>query len=56
MAGLLAFPNKITSTAPLYFRLPRSKLYVGVYAAAFTVGTIGTFTGLFHIIMGKPAA
>ncbi|KAI0776191.1 hypothetical protein BD413DRAFT_610864 [Trametes elegans] len=44
------------SHAPIYYRLPRSKLYVGSYYAIFTVGMLSTAFGAFQLIRGKPAA
>ncbi|KAI0720381.1 hypothetical protein C8T65DRAFT_634341 [Cerioporus squamosus] len=41
---------------PIYYRLPRSKLYVRTYYAIFTVGMISTAYGAFQLIRGKPAS
>ncbi|KAG8770589.1 hypothetical protein FRC12_004170 [Ceratobasidium sp. 428] len=44
-----------SSSKPVYLRLPRSRLYIGTYLALFSVGMVGTATGLFSVIKGKPA-
>ncbi|RPD66903.1 hypothetical protein L226DRAFT_565678 [Lentinus tigrinus ALCF2SS1-7] len=40
---------------PIYYRLPRSKLYVKTYYAIFTVGMLSTAYGAFQLIRGKPS-
>ncbi|KAF5387617.1 hypothetical protein D9615_000712 [Tricholomella constricta] len=39
----------------IMFRLPRSKLYIGVYGAMFTVGMLGTTYGIVSLLRGKPS-
>ncbi|KAI0774529.1 hypothetical protein C8Q74DRAFT_1368990 [Fomes fomentarius] len=41
---------------PIYYRLPRSRLYVRGYYALFTVATASTAYGAFQLIKGKPAS
>ncbi|OJT05393.1 hypothetical protein TRAPUB_3834 [Trametes pubescens] len=43
------------SHEPIYYRLPRSKLYVRSYYALFTVGMLSTAFGAFQLIKGKPS-
>ncbi|KAH7105527.1 hypothetical protein BKA62DRAFT_392814 [Auriculariales sp. MPI-PUGE-AT-0066] len=47
--------QSMTNT-PIYLRQPRSRLYIGAYLTLFSVGMVGTFTGLFSVIKGKGAA
>ncbi|KAI0722402.1 hypothetical protein C8T65DRAFT_629264, partial [Cerioporus squamosus] len=37
--------NHVNQHIPIYYRLPRSKLYVRTYYAIFTVGMISTAYG-----------
>ncbi|KAI0375918.1 hypothetical protein BV20DRAFT_959972 [Pilatotrama ljubarskyi] len=61
--SLVYKPNRVvekqklvqSSHAPIYYRLPRSKFYVGSYYAIFTVGMISTAVGAYQLIKGKPA-
>ncbi|KAG5648748.1 hypothetical protein DXG03_000095 [Asterophora parasitica] len=39
----------------IMYRLPRSQLYLGTYAALFTVGMVGTTYGIWSLVKGKPA-
>ncbi|RDX53830.1 hypothetical protein K466DRAFT_580190 [Polyporus arcularius HHB13444] len=41
---------------PIYYRLPRSKIYVRAYYAIFTVGMLSSAYGAFELIRGKPAS
>ncbi|KDN44886.1 hypothetical protein K437DRAFT_212674, partial [Tilletiaria anomala UBC 951] len=34
---------------PVFQRLPRSKLYMGIYMTIFTVGMYGTFGGFWNM-------
>ncbi|KAH9855083.1 hypothetical protein C2E23DRAFT_883602 [Lenzites betulinus] len=43
------------SHEPIYYRLPRSKLYVRSYYALFTAGVLSSAVGVFQLIKGKPA-
>ncbi|KAI0722712.1 hypothetical protein C8Q76DRAFT_719921 [Earliella scabrosa] len=40
---------------PIYYRLPRSKLYVNAYYALFSVGMASTAYGAYQLIRGKPS-
>ncbi|PWN29187.1 hypothetical protein BDZ90DRAFT_278566 [Jaminaea rosea] len=42
-------------TRPVYQRLPRSRMYMTVYMAFFTLGMIGTTGGLINAARGKKA-
>ncbi|KAJ8589052.1 hypothetical protein M405DRAFT_862459 [Rhizopogon salebrosus TDB-379] len=42
------------SHSPVYFRPPRSKLYLGAYFTLFGVGMCGTVYGIYQLTMGKP--
>ncbi|KAJ8698700.1 hypothetical protein PTI98_005377 [Pleurotus ostreatus] len=37
----------------IFYRLPRSNLYMGAYYTTFTLGMLGTTYGLFSLIKGK---
>ncbi|PCH40936.1 hypothetical protein WOLCODRAFT_150959 [Wolfiporia cocos MD-104 SS10] len=41
------------SHEPIYYRLPRGKLYVRSYYVAFGVAMAGTVYGAFSLIRGK---
>ncbi|KAI9068448.1 hypothetical protein FKP32DRAFT_1672175 [Trametes sanguinea] len=41
--------------SPIYYRLPRSKFYVGSYYAIFALGMASSAYGAFQLIKGKPA-
>ncbi|KAF5333074.1 hypothetical protein D9611_002735 [Ephemerocybe angulata] len=43
------------SPQPLILRGPRAKLYVGTYAAIFSVGMVLTTVGSWQLIKGKDA-
>ncbi|KAH9899593.1 hypothetical protein C8Q73DRAFT_787458 [Cubamyces lactineus] len=61
--SLVYKPNRVvekqkfvqSQTAPIYYRLPRSKLYVGSYYAIFALGMVSSAYGAFQLIKGKPA-
>ncbi|EPQ30258.1 uncharacterized protein PFL1_02374 [Pseudozyma flocculosa PF-1] len=40
-------------TRPVYQRLPRSRLYMGVYMALFGIGMYGSFAGFYNMAVGK---
>ncbi|OBZ70504.1 hypothetical protein A0H81_09685 [Grifola frondosa] len=42
------------STAPIYYRLPHSRLYVNTYFSLFALGALGSLYGAFSLIRGKP--
>ncbi|KAG2369792.1 hypothetical protein BDR07DRAFT_1604605 [Suillus spraguei] len=42
------------SHSPIYYRLPRSRLYLGAYFTLFGVGMCGTVYGIYELVMGKP--
>ncbi|EGO02216.1 hypothetical protein SERLA73DRAFT_178046 [Serpula lacrymans var. lacrymans S7.3] len=44
------------SHKPVYYRLPRSRLYLGTYYSLFTLGMFGTTYGIYSLAFGKPAA
>jgi len=41
---------------PIWYRLPRSRVYLGVYFTLFTVGIAGSGYGLYSLVKGKPTA
>lgn len=43
------------SHEPIYYRLPRSKIYVRSYYATFAVGMAYTIYGAYSLVKGKPA-
>ncbi|KAI0638444.1 hypothetical protein C8Q77DRAFT_1091099 [Trametes polyzona] len=43
------------SHEPIYYRLPRSKLYVRSYYALFAAGMLSSAVGAYQLIRGKPA-
>ncbi|KAH9948814.1 hypothetical protein B0H21DRAFT_820743 [Amylocystis lapponica] len=43
------------STDPIYYRLPRSRLYVRTYYAGFAVAMAYSVYGAYSLIRGKPA-
>ncbi|KAH7912965.1 hypothetical protein BJ138DRAFT_1124801 [Hygrophoropsis aurantiaca] len=45
-----------SSHLPVYYRLPRSKLYVKSYMALWSIGMVGTTLGIYTLAFGKPAA
>ncbi|EJF62346.1 hypothetical protein BD309DRAFT_519344 [Dichomitus squalens] len=61
--ALVNKPNRVvekqklvqSSHEPIYYRLPRSKLYVNAYFALFTVGMLSSTYGIYRLIRGKPA-
>ncbi|PWN90244.1 hypothetical protein FA10DRAFT_285957 [Acaromyces ingoldii] len=40
-------------TRPVYQRLPRSRLYMGLFMSLFTVGMVGTVGGFYNMAKGK---
>ncbi|KAI0677283.1 hypothetical protein C8Q78DRAFT_1002043 [Trametes maxima] len=64
LSALVNKPNRVVekqrlvqnSHAPIYYRLPRSKLYVTSYYAIFTVGILSSAVGAYQLIKGKPAS
>ncbi|KAH9943201.1 uncharacterized protein BXZ73DRAFT_97254 [Epithele typhae] len=40
---------------PVYYRLPRSKLYVNSYLVLFSAGMACTTLGVYQLIRGKPS-
>ncbi|KAI9000759.1 hypothetical protein BD414DRAFT_532590 [Trametes punicea] len=40
---------------PIYYRLPRSRLYVSTYYAIFTAGVLSSVYGAYQLVKGKPA-
>ncbi|KAI1796130.1 hypothetical protein LXA43DRAFT_1090217 [Ganoderma leucocontextum] len=64
LSSIVNKPNRVVemqklvqnSHAPVYYRLPRSKLYVNSYYALFTVGMGLTTVGVYQLIRGKPAS
>lgn len=63
LSPLYEKPNRVVErqkvyqldTRPVYLRLPRSRLYVGVFGALFTVGMVSTTYGIVHLVKGKQA-
>ncbi|KZT29387.1 hypothetical protein NEOLEDRAFT_1128120 [Neolentinus lepideus HHB14362 ss-1] len=41
------------STAPIYYRLPRSNIYMASYYTLFTIGMLSSAYGAFSLIKGK---
>ncbi|KAI0751058.1 hypothetical protein C8Q80DRAFT_1268350 [Daedaleopsis nitida] len=41
---------------PIYYRLPRSKLYVRGYYGLFAISIASTAYGAFQLVRGKPAS
>ncbi|CCA75202.1 hypothetical protein PIIN_09186 [Serendipita indica DSM 11827] len=41
------------STIPIYLRTPRSRLYVGTFAAGFGVAMLGSVYTMYALIRGK---
>ncbi|KAH7931161.1 hypothetical protein BV22DRAFT_1052913 [Leucogyrophana mollusca] len=44
-----------SSHLPIYYRLPRSRLYLGTYFTMWTLGMVGTTYGIYSLAFGKPA-
>ncbi|KAG2042091.1 hypothetical protein BDR03DRAFT_623918 [Suillus americanus] len=42
------------SHSPIYYRPPRSRLYLGTYFTLFGLGMCGTVYGMYQLTMGKP--
>ncbi|KAN0060640.1 hypothetical protein ACQY0O_007298 [Thecaphora frezii] len=38
---------------PVYQRLPRARLYMGVFMTLFGIGMYGTFAGYYNMAVGK---
>ncbi|KDQ64196.1 hypothetical protein JAAARDRAFT_27822 [Jaapia argillacea MUCL 33604] len=63
LGALVNKPNRVlekqhfyqSSTKPIYRRHPASRVYLGVYFTAFTVGVLGSTYGIFTLIRGKQA-
>ncbi|KAM0793715.1 hypothetical protein ACM66B_001140 [Microbotryomycetes sp. NB124-2] len=61
MDALVNRPNTIhaqqaklqADARPVFQRLPRSRLYLGVFLSLFTVGTVGTLHGVSLMARGK---
>ncbi|KAL6309802.1 hypothetical protein BKA93DRAFT_758920 [Sparassis latifolia] len=61
---LTNLPNRVPQTQkfvqsshePIYYRLPRSKIYVRTYYTGFAVAMAMTAYGAFSLIRGKPAS
>ncbi|OCH96021.1 hypothetical protein OBBRIDRAFT_830612 [Obba rivulosa] len=45
-----------TSHEPIYYRLPRGKLYVRSYFVLFGFSMLATTYGAYGLVKGKPAA
>ncbi|TFK55400.1 hypothetical protein OE88DRAFT_1651694 [Heliocybe sulcata] len=43
------------SHVPLYYRLPRSNIYMASYYTLFSVGMAATVYGAYTMVMGKKA-
>ncbi|KAN0126734.1 hypothetical protein V8E52_000374 [Russula decolorans] len=41
------------SHKPIYYRLPRSGLYLGLYKTGFTLGVAGIFYSAYSLVKGK---
>ncbi|KAH9965815.1 hypothetical protein BC827DRAFT_1180020 [Russula dissimulans] len=41
------------SHKPVYYRLPRSRLYYGVYKVGFTLGVLGITYSAYSLTKGK---
>jgi len=63
LAPLYDKPNRILERQkaiqndhrPIMLRLPRSRLYIGIYGAGFGVSILATGYGMYSLIKGKPA-
>lgn len=41
------------SHKPIYYRPPRSRLYLGLYKTGFTLGVVGIFYSAYSLVRGK---
>jgi len=63
LSALVNKPNRVlekqkyiqASTKLLHYRMPRSRLYLGIYYTGFTVGLAGIGYSIVSLIKGKPA-
>jgi len=63
LGALVNKPNRVpemqrlvqASHEPVYYRLPRGKLYVRTFYVGFAAGMLGSIYGAYALIKGKPA-
>lgn len=63
LGALVNKPNRVpemqrlvqASHEPIYYRMPRGKLYVRTFYVGFACGLMGTVFGAYSLIKGKPA-
>ncbi|EMD40506.1 hypothetical protein CERSUDRAFT_111103 [Gelatoporia subvermispora B] len=64
LGALYRLPNHVparqrlvqSSHEPVYYRLPRGKLYVRSYLVLFGFSMLATAYGAYDLVKGKPAA